>query len=127
MRIKARAQNLPGDPGAWQPGGPLWRRAPTRDTEGRLYNDFMMYAPGLNRRSPAEQEAVAILVRGVLAQYDGEVVFAELNLKINALWVSLENRRGLMAELVTALRRQVPEFHLVGHNPLAGTSGGRIP
>jgi hypothetical protein len=48
-------------------------------------------------------------------------VFADLNLKINVLWISMENRPGLMAELVAALRLKVPEFHLVAHNPLAGT------
>lgn len=120
MRLTPRHQNLPGDPGTWGQGGPLWQRVPGRNAEGRPYNDFMMFAPGLNRRSAAEQEAVVILVRGVLKQYEGQVVFAELNLKINVLWVSMQNRAGLMAELVAALRRKVPEFHLVGHNPQIG-------
>jgi len=57
---------------------------------------------------------------GVLSRYEDRVVFADLNFKINVLWVSLENRPGLMSELVAALRIKVPEFHLVGHNPNLG-------
>lgn len=121
MQLAARAQSLPGDPGQWERGSPLWRRVPGRDAAGRPYNDFMMFAPRLNRRSPHEQESVALLLRGVLAAYQDRVVFADLNLKINVLWISLENRPGLMAALVADLRAKVPEFHLVAHNPLAGT------
>ena len=64
---------------------------------------------------------MALLLRGVLAGYEDRVVFAELNLKINVLWVSFEYRPGLMAEIVAALRIKLPEFHLVAHNPHAGT------
>ncbi len=120
MKLAARSQSLPGDPGQWERGGPLWQRVPKRDTEGRPYIDFMMFAPRLNRRPAHELESISLLLRGVLARYDDQVVFADLNLKINVLWVSLENRPGLMAELVAALRIKVPEFHLVAHNPLAG-------
>ncbi len=120
MNLAARAQTLPGDAGQWGRGGPLWQRVPKRDAAGRPYVDFMMFAPRLNRRPAREQESVVLLVRGVLGGFANEVVFADLNLKINVLWVSLENRPGLMSELVAALRLKVPEFHLVGHNPHAG-------
>lgn len=117
QNLVSRSRTLPGDPGRWERGEPLWRRAPTRDHEGRPYHDFMLLAPRLNRRPPSEQEAVAHLVRGVLAEFDEWVVFADLNLKINILWISTRQRPGLMAELVAALRARLPEFHLVGHNP----------
>jgi hypothetical protein len=45
------------------------------------------------------------------------VVFADLNLKLNVLWVSLKYRPGIMSEIVAALRAQAPEFKLVAHNP----------
>jgi hypothetical protein len=120
MKLAARAQSLPGDAGQWALGGPLWQRVPKRDADGRPYIDFMMVAPRLNRRPPHEQESVAVLLRGVLAGYADRVVFADLNLKINVLWVSLEYRPGLMSELVAALRIKLPEFHLVAHNPHTG-------
>jgi hypothetical protein len=121
MKLAARTNNLPGAVGHWGQGGPLWQRVPKRDTAGRPYTDFMMFLPRLNQRSAHEQESVALLVRGVLSRYEEHVVFADLNLKINVLWVSLENRPGLMAELVAALRCKVPAFHLVAHNPRSGT------
>ena len=121
MQLAARRNSLPGDAGQWGQGGPLWQRVPKRDAVGRPYIDFMMFAPRLNRRSPHEQENVALLVRGVLTRYDECVVFADLNFKINVLWVSLKQRPGLLSELVAALRAKVPEFHLVAHNPHTGT------
>lgn len=121
MNLTAHAQSLPGAAGRWGEAEPLWQRVPKRDAAGHPYIDFMMFAPRLNRRPAHEQESVALLLRGVLARYEDRVVFAELNLKINVLWVSLENRPGLMSELVAALRIKLPEFHLVAHNPNAGT------
>jgi hypothetical protein len=121
MNLTARAQCLPGSAGQWGEGGPLWQRVPKRDEAGRPYIDFMMFAPRLNRRPSHELENVALLLKGVLTNFQDWVVFAELNLKINVLWVSLENRPGLMSEVVVALRLNLPEFHLVGHNPHAGT------
>jgi hypothetical protein len=121
MKLAAHTQSLPGGAGQWGQGGPLWQRVPRRDAAGRPYIDFMMFAPRLNRRPLHEQESVALLVRGVLSHYEDRVVFADLNFKINVLWVSLEYRPGLLSELVAALRIKVPEFHLVGHNPNLGT------
>lgn len=121
MHPAARSSSLPGGPGAWGQGGPLWQRVPVRDSDGHPYNDFMMFAPRLNRRPQHEQECVALLLRQILDSYGSRIVYAELNLKINVLWVSLENRPGLMSELVAHLRRSLPEFHLVAHNPHAGT------
>jgi len=120
MKLTARTATLPGAAGQWGQGGPLWQRVPKRDAAGRPYIDFMMFAPRLNRRPAHELESVALLLRSVLAGYEDRVVLADLNLKINVLWVSLENRPGLMSELVAALRIKLPEFHLVGHNPFAG-------
>jgi hypothetical protein len=120
MMLTPHAQKMPGTAGLWGEGGPLWQRVPKRDATGRPYIDFMMFAPRLNQRPAREQESVALLLRGVLAGYQDRVVFAELNLKINVLWVSLENRPGLMSELVAVLRIKLPEFHLVAHNPHAG-------
>lgn len=120
MKLASRAQNQPDTPERWARGEPLWQRVPLRNAAGRPYIDFMMFAPRLNRRPRQELESVAILLRGVLSQYENQVVFAELNLRINVLWVSLENRPGLIAELVAAVRLKLPEFHLVGHNPLSG-------
>ncbi|MCS6787448.1 MAG: hypothetical protein NZ524_10500 [Thiobacillaceae bacterium] len=79
--------------------------------------DFMMLAPGLNRRTAGEQQAVVLLVRGVLERFGTDVVYAEFNLDLNVLWVSLRARPGLLSEVVWLLRRRVPMLRLVAHAP----------
>jgi hypothetical protein len=44
-------------------------------------------------------------------------VFADFNLKLNLLWVSLKYRPGIMSEIVSALRAQAPILKLIAHNP----------
>lgn len=117
MNLTARASSLPGEPGRWGCGEPLWKLAPKRDADGKAYVDFMMLAPGLNKRPAHEIECVARVIQGVLAHFEEWVVFADFNLKLNVLWVSHKYRPGLMAEIVSALRARAPEFKLVAHNP----------
>jgi hypothetical protein len=100
-------------PGAL-PGLPLWQLAPTRDSAGRRLTDFMMLIPHLRSRPPAEIERASRDIQAVLALHQ-EVVFADLNLKLNLLWVSLRPRPGAISELVAAIRPSVPEAVLVAH------------
>ncbi len=117
MKLAARAQSLPEAPGQWACGEPLWKRAPKRDSEGHPYVDFMMLAPGLKRRPGHEIESLMRIIRSVLQRFENWVVFADFNLKLNVIWVSLKYRPGLMAEIVAALRAQAPILKLVAHNP----------
>ncbi|MEW5789479.1 MAG: hypothetical protein AB1899_16665 [Pseudomonadota bacterium] len=117
MHLARRANLLPGDPGQWECGEPLWKRAPKRDDEGRPYVDFMLLAPGLKQKSAHEIECLARVVQAVLTRYEEWVVFADFNLKLNVLWVSLRYQPGVMAQVVASLRAQAPEFKLVAHHP----------
>lgn len=117
MKLAARATSLPGEPGQWGRGEPLWKLAPKRDAEGKPYVDFMMLAPGMKKRPDHEIEIAMRVVQGVLARFEEWVVFADFNLKLNVLWVSLKYRPGIMTEIVAALRAQAPEFKLIAHNP----------
>jgi hypothetical protein len=112
-----RAETQPADPGQWTRGEPLWKLAPKRDAEGHPYVDFMMYAPGLKKCSAHEVDCLAGIIRKVLSQYAAWVVFADFNLRFSVLWVSLRHRRGIMTEIVAALRTQAPILKLVAHNP----------
>lgn len=98
------------------PGVPLWQLAPTHDASGRLLTDFMMLIPRLRARPSTEIERVSRAIQGVLSLHK-DVVFADLNLKLNLLWVSLRPRPGAISELVAAIRLRVPEAVLVGHHP----------
>jgi hypothetical protein len=97
------------------PALPLWQLAPTHDTSGHLLTDFMMLIPRLRSRPAFEIERASRDIQAVLALHQ-DVVFADLNLKLNLLWVSLRPRQGAISELAAAIRLRVPEAVLVAHH-----------
>ena len=101
-------------PVASAPAIPLWQLVPTRDSAGRRLTDFMMLIPRLRNRTPAEIEQASRDIQSVL-ELNQDVVFADLNLKLNLLWVSLRPRQGAISELAAAIRLRVPEAVLVAH------------
>lgn len=122
MRVPARYRPGPGETGLSSParlshGEPLWKVVPKRDAQGKPYCDFMMLAPGLNRRPSVEIEAAMRVVRGVLERCGNAVVFADFNVSTNVLWVSYRYQPGLMSHMVALLRAGLPMLRLVAHNP----------
>jgi hypothetical protein len=97
------------------PGLPLWQLAPTHDSAGQRLTDFMMLIPRLRSRPRDEIERASSDIQAVLALHP-DVVFADLNLRLNLLWVSLRPRQGAISELVAAIRLRVPEAVLVAHH-----------
>ena len=114
MKIRIHDSTTPTPVTASRPGVPLWQLAPTRDSAGRRLTDFMMLIPRLRNRPPAEIEQASRDIQAVLELHQ-DVVFADLNLKLNLLWVSLRPRPGAISELVAAIRLRVPEAVLVAH------------
>ena len=114
IRIHASTTLTLSSASASVPGLPLWQVVPTRDSAGLRLTDFMMLIPRLRNRSPAEIERASSDIQSVLALHH-DVVFADLNLKLNLLWVSLRPRPGAISELVAAIRQRVPEAVLVAH------------
>lgn len=98
-----------------QPGVPLWKLAPTRDEAGKLLCDFMVLIPRLKFRQPGYIGNAQNWIAGVLERHE-EVVFANMDLRLNLLWVSHRYRAGLMLEIVGAIRLHLPEAVLVAHN-----------
>ena len=94
---------------------------PKRDEFGRPCSDFMMLAPGLNKRPQHEVQEVLLIIRAVLNDYSQWVVFADFNMKLNLLWVTLRQQHGVMSELAYVLHDKVPLLKLVGHHPDTGT------
>lgn len=99
--------------GAWSPAEPLHRRAPARDSAGRPYNDFMMLIPGLKARPQATLQSVVRELEFTLSRFGDLVVFADLNLRLNVLWVTLKPGRNLALEVAAAIHARVPEAKLV--------------
>ncbi len=73
----------------------------------------MMLFPGLRERPSAECREVMGRVDGVLKGFP-EVVFADMNLRLNLLWVSVRARPGVILDIACCLKFHVPEALLVG-------------
>lgn len=99
------------------PAEPLWRRVPVRDANGNSLADFMLFIPGLRRASVPEQQRIIDRIGGVLARYASEVVFADLNVAINVLWITVRPRTGVSLEISGAILEQVPHARLVAYQP----------
>lgn len=97
---------------AIEPGTPLWQIVPTRGADGRPLADFMMLIPGLRKRPQHEINATLNNIQKALEKYH-DVVFANFNLKINVLWISVNCRPGLMLEMVASIQEQVPDALLI--------------
>lgn len=102
----------PKTPGL-QAARPLYERVPTRDESGHLLSDFMMLFPGLRERPASECHEVTVRLNAVLKGFP-EVVFADLNLKLNLLWVSVRARPGVILDIACCVKFHVPEALLVG-------------
>ena len=96
-----------------EPGCPLYERVPTRDEAGHMLGDFMMLIPGLKERPGAECRLIISRVDRVLKAFP-EVVFADMNLRLNLLWVSVRARPGVILDIACCMKFHVPEAMLVG-------------
>lgn len=98
------------------PAEPLWKRVPTTDEHGELLSDFMMIIPGLNKKSATDLKADVVILEEILLLYIQYIVFADLNLKLNILWVSVKNHPGLCIEIPAKIKSQLTKALLVSHN-----------
>ena len=108
------------------PGEPLWQRVPVRDEHGQLLNDFMMLIPKLRHWPDPKRQKTLQELRKVLSSFDGRVVFADLNLKLNLLWISLRPHPEGSIAVAAAIKAAVPEAVLVAsqYEALIGMAGG---
>ncbi len=97
------------------PAEPLRKRAPTIDEHGRALSDFMVLFPGLVKKPQHLIQATIEHIQTVFANYAHVVVFAELNLKLSLLWISVKPVPGIRFEITGALRVLIPEARLVSH------------
>lgn len=91
---------------------PLYDRAPTLDENGKPYADFMMLIPGLNKTSTPELKTKMASLQAVLVNYT-EVVFADLNMRLNLLWISIQPRVGLIQTITVDIQQYLPEAKLI--------------
>lgn len=95
------------------PAEPLWKRVPTHNDHGQKLSDFMMIIPQLRQQPVDVIKNVINNIEQVLRYYEKQVVFADLNLKLNVLWVSVQPIAGICLEVAAAIHHRVPEAKLV--------------
>ena len=94
---------------------PLRKRAPSHDEDGRPLSDFMMLIPGLRDKPRYLIDSTIRDLHLALTHFSHVVVFAEFNLRLNLLWVSIRPIQGIRFEIAGAIQRHVPEAKLVSH------------
>ena len=94
---------------------PLHKRAPSHDEHGKPLCDFMMLIPGLRKKPKHLIDSTIQDMHLVLTRFDHVVVFAEFNLKLSLLWVSIKPVNGIRLEIAAAIQELVPEAKLVSH------------
>ena len=110
-----KRSQLPAEGMEFHPAAPLWQRVPSRDVDGVRLSDFMMLIPNLRRQPTAVRQRTIGAIQDVLDAYGKAVVFADLNLRLNLLWVSVRPIPGICLELSCAIKLRVPEALLVAH------------
>ena len=97
---------------------PLHERVPTHDEDGNALGDFMMLFPGMRDLAESSLRSKVNILAEILSGYS-EVVFVDLNVPLNLLWVSIKHKPGLVLELSTYVKMRIPEAKLVGVPPEA--------
>lgn len=98
----------------WLPANELWRIVPKRDDKGRYCADFMMLLPGLKKANATRKVQVYGLLQSALDDFGEQILFAEVNLKLNSVWVSVVAKPGLCSEVASVIHEKIPDALLVG-------------
>ncbi len=91
---------------------PLHKRVPTRDEDGRLLGDFMVLIPGLREWPKQRFNDRVAGIQAVLGGFN-EVVFADLNVPLNLLWVSVKAKPGIISAVAASIQHRVPEARVI--------------
>ena len=95
------------------PAEPLYKRVPQLDEHGKPLSYFMMILPRLRSKPQQFVHETIQKIERILEARSGDVVFADLNLKLNVLWVCVKPAPGICRDLPMEINNQVPEALLV--------------
>ncbi len=96
------------------PAEPLWKVAPTRDADGNHVSDLLMIIPKLKTKPKEHIQKTLSEIEVALKQFRSLVLFANVDMKLNTLWVSFKAQPGLLRDITAALKLRVPEAVIVG-------------
>jgi len=97
----------------YEPSEPLWKRVPSRDEFGKPVSDFRMLIVGLKDRSPKQIQSRLKCLEFVFKRHQESIVFADLNLKINLLWVSVRADKKEDINIAAEIHHFIPEAKLL--------------
>ena len=89
------------------PAEPLWKIAPTRDENGDRVSDFLMIIPKLKQKPEMHIKRTLNDIDRALKQFKTDIVFANMDMKLNTLWVSFKSEPGLFMKIASAIRVRV--------------------
>ena len=98
---------------------PLWQRVPTKDEEGQYLSDFMMIIPSLKTATPEQRKQTINNITQVLAKYANTVVFADLNMKMSLLWISVRPTKGMIVEISSAIMELIPAAKIISERSVS--------
>lgn len=103
---------------------PLWSRAPSRDEHGKPYFDFMMLIPGLKQEDGVKLESYQVKIKNCLKNFEHVVVYVDLNIKLNLLWVSIKPVPEVSKHIMQAIQHEIPHARVVAgdFNPQTPTT-----
>ena len=96
------------------PAEPLWKLVPTHDEDGGPVSDLLMIIPKLKTRPEPYIKDTLANIEFSLIQFNDEILFANLDMKLNTLWISFKAVPGIYGKIVSTLRINVPNAVLVG-------------
>ena len=76
----------------------------------------MMIIPNLKNFERSRLNNVVNKINAVLKLHEQNIVLADLNLKINVLWVTIQPRLGLTTEIAAHIHHVVPEAKLISQH-----------
>ena len=101
-------KSLPSDPAV-----PLWQRVPTHTDAGELAADFIMILSGLKKLGATQKQMIYDTLYRVLKTYDADILLAEVNTRMNTLWISHKPRPGLGVEIAASIHHHIPQAKLI--------------
>lgn len=96
------------------PAEPLWKLVPTRDEDGGPVSDVLLIIPKLKSKPEQQVKETLANIEFALKQFSNDILFANLDMKLNTLWVSFKAVPGVYGDIVSTLKTHVPEALIVG-------------
>ena len=92
----------------------LWRYVPVKDSKNQAYCDVMLLLPGIKKNRDL-QVMIRQQLQETLEAFGDQVLFADLNLRLGIVWVTVVPEPGLCSDVADAIRQRVEGARIVGN------------